>query len=91
MILPQPIGVKDFSHSEEQGGVVLDLQVVSDPERQDLTDLRKRVGLEMSEQKAVLARGEMESQVLDSNLDDNEILRRAVSTHLSPCTLVSDR
>ncbi|GAA5843567.1 hypothetical protein JCM5353_007487 [Sporobolomyces roseus] len=79
MILPQPIGVKDFSHSEQQGGVVLDLQIVSDPERQDLTDLRKRVGLEMSEEKAVLARGEMESQVLDSNLDDNEILRRAIA------------
>lgn len=36
------------------------------------------------------ARGEMESQVLDSNLDDNEILRRAVSLRPSPYSLRKD-
>ena len=93
MVRPEPIGVKDYSHSDQQGGIVLDLEVVNDPERQEMGELRKRVGLEKSEDKAVLARGEMESQVLDSKLDDNEVLRRAVSPTLSsfPVTVETER
>jgi hypothetical protein len=72
MKIPQPLGVKD-----EQGHFVEMDTVI---ERQDLAQLRKKVGIEVNPaEKAIVAKGLMEQPFVDSNLSDNENLRRAVS------------
>lgn len=47
--------------------------------------LRKKLGLEFDPNAVVLARGELEESFFDSNLSDNENLRRAVCPACPPC------
>ncbi|GAA5935245.1 hypothetical protein JCM1841_002863 [Sporobolomyces salmonicolor] len=73
---PEPIGVKD------RQGHMLPLDLVK--EEEELGDLRRMVGIERSDEIVVRARGEMEKTLLDSNLPDNDILRRAIAATSKP-------
>ncbi|GAA5859210.1 hypothetical protein JCM1840_003801 [Sporobolomyces johnsonii] len=73
---PQPIGIKD------RQGNMLPLELVKEDE--ELGDLRRMVGIEESDENVLRARGEMEETLLDSNLSDNVMLRRALAATAKP-------
>ncbi|BGP38010.1 hypothetical protein JCM10449v2_001937 [Rhodotorula kratochvilovae] len=46
----------------------------------EMAELRKRVGIEQSEEAVVTARGLAEETICDTNLSDNTVLRRAIAS-----------
>lgn len=76
MKVPQPVAVRD------DRGHVVEIETVVHGEGFD--ELRKKVGIVADPDKGVIARGLFDRQlVVDSNLSDNENLRRAVSLWFS--------
>jgi hypothetical protein len=76
MKIPQPLGVKN-----DQGQLVDIRTVVS---KEEFVDLRKKVGIETDPEKGLLAKGLLgHESLIDSNVSENENLRRAVSIQVS--------
>ncbi|GAA5820487.1 hypothetical protein JCM10212_003815 [Sporobolomyces blumeae] len=76
IITPQPLGVTDPQ------GHVLTLELIR--ELPEMSDLRKRVGIEADENAVLVAKGDLEQTYLDSNVSDNENLRRAIEAMKPP-------
>ncbi|GAA5868512.1 hypothetical protein JCM8547_006296, partial [Rhodosporidiobolus lusitaniae] len=72
VVTPEPIAIKDGE------GNFLPVGEVQAGEGEDMEKLRKKVGIEVDENAVVVARGELEEMLFDSNLSDNENLRMAI-------------
>ncbi|BGP13935.1 hypothetical protein JCM10213_003851 [Rhodosporidiobolus nylandii] len=71
-VSPEPLGVKDAN------GSLFSLEQLKATESEAMEKLRKQVGIEVDEEMFVQARGELEETLFESNLSDNENLRRAI-------------
>ncbi|GAA6054568.1 hypothetical protein JCM3770_006036 [Rhodotorula araucariae] len=70
----EPVAVRDL-----HGGLHT-IEEVYEGEDGDMSELRKRVGIEISDEAVVTARGMAEETICDSNLSDNTVLRRAIAS-----------
>ncbi|KPV75942.1 uncharacterized protein RHOBADRAFT_52950 [Rhodotorula graminis WP1] len=70
----EPVAVRDA-----RGGLHT-IQEVSEGDDVGMEELRKRVGIEVGEEAVIGARGVADETVLDSNLSDNTVLRRAIAS-----------
>ncbi|GAA5978890.1 hypothetical protein JCM11641_003605 [Rhodosporidiobolus odoratus] len=73
VVSPEPIFIKNAQ------GDFVPLGTVKKGRGDDMDVLRKRVGMEVDEDALIIARGELEETLIDSNLPDNENLRRAIT------------
>ncbi|BGP22867.1 meiosis-specific protein HOP1 [Rhodotorula toruloides] len=90
LVVAEPVAVKDSS------GKVIPFEVVSSAESEGMAHLRQKIGVEVNEDTLVVAKGHMEETLVDSNISDNEALRRAIAatdkrphTTSSPATQVA--
>ncbi|BGO97761.1 Meiosis-specific protein HOP1 [Rhodotorula toruloides] len=73
LVVAEPVAVKDPS------GKVIPFELVSSAESEEMAQLRQKVGIEVNEDALVVAKGHMEETLVDSNISDNEALRRAIA------------
>lgn len=72
LVVAEPVAVKDPS------GKIIPFELVSSAESEEMAHLRQKIGIEFNEDALVVAKGHMEETLVDSNISDNEALRRAV-------------
>ncbi|BGP46103.1 hypothetical protein JCM10450v2_001943 [Rhodotorula kratochvilovae] len=70
----EPLAVRD-----PHGGLH-SIEEVCEGADEEMAELRKRVGIEQSEEAVVTARGLAEETLCDTNLSDNTVLRRAIAS-----------
>ncbi|GJN88507.1 hypothetical protein Rhopal_001473-T1 [Rhodotorula paludigena] len=70
----EPVAIRDRS------GLLRTVEEVSESAEADMAELRKVVGIEHGDEAMILAKGELEETLCDSNLSDNAVLRRAIAS-----------
>ncbi|GAA5835284.1 hypothetical protein JCM9279_004495 [Rhodotorula babjevae] len=70
----EPVAVRDA-----RGGLHT-IQEVSEADDEVMEELRKKVGIEMREEAVIAGKGMADETLLDSNLSDNTVLRRAIAS-----------
>ncbi|GAA5996305.1 uncharacterized protein JCM10292_007522 [Rhodotorula paludigena] len=70
----EPVAIRD------RGGLLRTVEEVSESAEADMAELRKVVGIEHGDEAMILAKGELEETLCNSNLSDNTVLRRAIAS-----------